>query len=70
MNTLVQDNAPLGMTPLEWCQAQATHPAINQIVGEFKREIKEIKNPDGDAFRIEGAHQNEKAINIEARGPL
>ena len=29
-----KDNAPFDMTPLEWCQAQAKDPAINQIVGE------------------------------------
>ena len=33
-----KDNAPPGMTPLEWCQAQAKDPAINQIVGENKQE--------------------------------
>ena len=34
MDTLGKDNAPPGMTPLEWCQAQAKDTAINQIVGE------------------------------------
>ena len=30
VDALGQDNAPPGMTPLEWCQAQAKDPAINQ----------------------------------------
>ena len=33
LGALVQDNAPPGMTPLEWYQAQAKDPAIQQIVG-------------------------------------
>ena len=37
--------------------------------GNSKENIREIKNQDGDAFRIEGTHQNQKAIDIEARGP-
>ena len=28
VDALGQDNAPPGMTPLEWCQAQAKDPAI------------------------------------------
>ena len=35
VDALGQDNAPPGMTPLEWCQAQAKDPAIHQIVGEL-----------------------------------
>ena len=34
---LGQDNAPPGMTPLEWCQAQAKDPAIHQVVGEIQK---------------------------------
>ena len=37
VDVLVQDNAPPGMTPLEWCQAQAKDPAIQQIVGEIQK---------------------------------
>ena len=33
VDALGRGNAPPGMTPLEWCQAQAKDPAINQIVG-------------------------------------
>ena len=38
VNALVQDNAPPDMTPLEWCQAQAKDPAIQQIVGEIQKQ--------------------------------
>ena len=45
VDALGKDNAPPGMTPLEWCQAQAKDPAINQTVGKkTKRNIREIEN--------------------------
>ena len=37
----MQDNAPPGMTPLEWCQAQAKDPVIQQIVGENQKQTLE-----------------------------
>ena len=37
VDTLGQDNVPPGMTPLEWCQAQAKDLAINQIVGKKQK---------------------------------
>ena len=41
---LRQDNAPPGMTPLEWCQAQAKDPAIHQIVeGIQNRTLGKLK---------------------------
>ena len=45
VDALSKDNAPPGMTPLEWCHAQAKDPIINQITGEIKQENNgEIKN--------------------------
>ena len=39
-----QDNAPPGMTSLEWCHAQAKDPVINQITREIqKRTIGKLK---------------------------
>ena len=35
----MQDNAPPGMTPLDWSQAQAKDPAIQQTVGEIQKQI-------------------------------
>ena len=37
VDELAQDNASPGMTPLEWCQAQAKDPVINQIEGEIQK---------------------------------
>ena len=37
VDALEKDSAPPGMTPLEWCQAQAKDPAINQIVEEKQK---------------------------------
>ena len=33
-----KDNAPPGMTPLEWCHSQSMDPIINQIIGEIKQK--------------------------------
>ena len=35
VDAISKDNAPLGMTPLEWCHAQAEDPIITQIIGEI-----------------------------------
>ena len=44
VDALAHDNAPLDMTSLEWCQAQAKDPVINQIVGEIqKRTLEKLK---------------------------
>ena len=44
VEALRQDNAPPGMTPLEWCQAQAKDPAIHQIVeGIQNRTLGKLK---------------------------
>ena len=44
VDALTQDNAPSGMTPLEWYQAKAKDPVINQIIMEIqKRTIGKLK---------------------------
>ena len=44
MDALCQDNAPSGMTPLQWCQAQAKDPAIHHIVDSIQNEtLKHLK---------------------------
>ena len=41
---LSQDNAPPGMTPLVWCQAQSKDPAIHQIIdGIQNKTIGKLK---------------------------
>ena len=44
MNALSQDNAPAGMTPLEWCQAQSKDQTIHQIIdGIQNKMLRKIK---------------------------
>ena len=44
VDALCQDNAPPGMTPLQWCQAQAKDPAIHQIIDSIQNKtIKHLK---------------------------
>ena len=44
LDTLSQDNALPGMTPLKWCQAQSKDPAIHQIIdGIQDKALRKIK---------------------------
>ena len=44
VDALCQNNAPPGMTPLQWCQAQAKDPAIHQIIDSIQNKtIKHLK---------------------------
>ena len=44
MDALCQDNALLGMTPMQWCQAQAKDQAIHQIIDSIQNKtIKHLK---------------------------
>ena len=44
VDALCQDNAPPGMTPMQWCQAQAKYPAIHQIIDSiWNKTIKHLK---------------------------
>ena len=44
VDALSKGNAPPGMTPLEWCHAQAQDPIITQIIGEIEHKtIGKIK---------------------------
>ena len=44
VDALAQGNVPPGMTPLEWCHAQAKDPVISQIIGEIqKKTIGKLK---------------------------
>ena len=44
VDALSQDNAPLGMTPLKWCQAQSKDPTIHQIIdGIQNKTIGKLK---------------------------
>ena len=44
VDALCQENAPPGMTPLQWCQAQAKDPAIHQIIESMQNKtLKHLK---------------------------
>ena len=44
VDALSKNNAPPGMTPLQWCHAQAQDPIITQIIGEIEhRTIGKMK---------------------------
>ena len=44
VNTLRQDDAPPGMTPLVWCQAHSKDPGIHQIIdGIQNKTLRKIK---------------------------
>ena len=48
MDALCQDNASPGMTPLQWCQAQAKDPAIHQIVDSIQNKTMKHLKVQGD----------------------
>ena len=44
MDAWSQDNAPPGMTSLEWCQAQSKDPVIHQIIDGYQNKmLRKIK---------------------------
>ena len=44
VDALCQDNASPGMTPLQWCQAQAKDPAIHEIIDSIQNKtLKHLK---------------------------
>ena len=64
VNALAQDNAPPGMTPLEWCHAQAKDPVISQIIAEIqKKTIGKLK------IRMEMPSEM-NGLDLKARGPV
>ena len=43
VDALCQDNAPPGMTPLQWCQAQAKDPAIHIFDSMQNKTLRTLK---------------------------
>ena len=63
VDALCQDNAPPGMTPLQWCQAQAKDPAIHHIVDSIqKKALKHLK--------IQGDMPSELKVLIQLKKQL
>ena len=61
VDALSKANAPPGMTPLEWCHAQAQDPIINQIIGEIKQKsIKKLKIKMGMPSELKALIRNRK----------
>ena len=48
VDALCQDNAPPGMTPMQWCQAQAKDPAIHQIIDSIQNKTIRYMKIQGD----------------------
>ena len=71
MDALCQDNASPGMTPMQWCQAQAKDPAIHHNVDSIQNNnIKTFKNTGQHAFRTEGTRQAKEADDTKTRGSV
>ena len=63
VDALCQDNAPPGMTPLQWCQTQAKDPAIHQI-------IDSIQNKTLKHLKIQGDMPSELKVLIRLKKQL
>ena len=63
VDALSQDNAPLGMTPLDWCQAQLKDQAIHQI-------IDGIQNKTIGKLKINGDMPSELKVLIRLKRQL
>ena len=63
VDALSKDNAPPGMTPLEWCQAQSKDPAIHQI-------IDGIQNKTIGKLKINGDMPSELKVLIRLKRQL
>ena len=48
VDALCQGNAPPGMTPLQWCQAQAKDPAIHHIIDSVQKKTLRTLKIQGD----------------------
>ena len=66
VDALSKDNAPPGMTPLEWCHAQAQDPIINQIIGEIEyKTIGKMKIKMGMPSELKALIRNRKQLSLK-----
>ena len=71
VDALTQDNAPSGMTPLEWCHAQAKDPVISQIIGEIqKKTIGKLKIKMEMPSEMKALIRIKKTVDFKTRGPI
>ena len=66
VDALSNDKAPPGMTPLEWCHAQAQDPIISQIIGEFNnKSIGKMKIKMGIPSELKALIRNKKQLILK-----
>ena len=66
VDALSKDNAPPGMTPLEWCHVQAQDPIITQIIGEIKQKtIEKLKIKMGMPSELKTLIRNRKQLLLK-----
>ena len=66
VDALSKDKAPLGMTPLEWCQAQSQDPIISQIIGEINNKtIAKMKIRMGMPSELKALIRNRKLLTLK-----
>ena len=66
VDALSKDNVPPGMTPLEWCHAQAKDPIINQLIGEIKQKtIGKLKIKMGMPSELKALIRNRKQLLLK-----
>ena len=66
VDALSKNNAPPGMTPLEWCQAQAQDSIITQIIGEIKHKTKgKMKIKMGMPSELKALIRNRKHLVLK-----
>ena len=71
MDALAQDNAPPGMTPLEWCHAQAKDPVINKSLGEIqKKTIGKLKIKTEIPSEMKALIRIKKQLILKQWGPV
>ena len=71
VDALSKDNAPPGMTSLEWCHAQTNDPIINQIVGEIKEQsIRNLKIKMGMPSKLKALIRNRKQLVLKTGGSV
>ena len=71
VDTLSKDNAPHGMTPLDWCHAQAQDPIITQIIEEIEQKtIGKLKIKMGMPSELKALIRKRETIVVKTRGSV
>ena len=66
VDALSNDRTPPGMTPLEWCHAQAQDPIISQIIGEINnKSIGKMKIKMGMPSELKALIRNRSQLVLK-----